>query len=164
MFIQNEVNLLFCLKKTMTRQIFFHIFLIFLFQKGSSQVESGVKLDYGIEIDALPYITGGWFGAAWMGKNNWRLRILATEVYKPDWSINRNYKNHHIHSYALLFDGFLKKEWKGWWIGSGLVFWKSDIMAANGISRSNFENFLLNGSIGYHWKLGRKIYLSPWRV
>ena len=33
-----------------------------------AQTIESKKLDAGLELDVLPYATGGYFGAAWMGK------------------------------------------------------------------------------------------------
>jgi len=120
------------------------------------------KLDAGLELDVLPYATGGYFGAAWMGKGLWRVRALTAYVKKPDWSTKNGFANHQIHAYALVVDCFLKKDWKGWWAGAGLVYWNSSIQADTKINTATFNNLLANGSVGYHFTLNKHFYLSPW--
>ena len=124
--------------------------------------QADTRSSFGVEIDALPYVTGGYFGALWLGKNHLRTRALTTKVFKPDWSTKEGFKNHEIQAYALVIDYFPALNWRKWWIGAGPVIWKSKIQADGSSVNTSFSNFLLNGSIGYHLGLGRHFYLSPW--
>ena len=116
----------------------------------------------GLELDALPYLTGGYFIAGWAGQGHWRCRVLTANVNKPDWSTPEGFTNHHITAYAAVIDVFLKPGWRGWWIGAGPVYWRSRIQSDSRIQTAHFDNFLLNGSLGYNLKLGKQFYLSPW--
>ncbi|MDP1841969.1 MAG: hypothetical protein Q8K64_01020 [Sediminibacterium sp.] len=127
-----------------------------------AQVNQITKVQFGAELDILPYITGGYFAAGWVGKDLWRVRALTAYVIKPDWSTKKNFSNHRIHAYAFVVDRFLKKDWKSWWAGSGLVLWNSTIQTDAKIQTAQFTNLLLNGSIGYNFSLGKHFYLSPW--
>lgn len=120
------------------------------------------KLNFGIELDVLPYATGGYFGAGWIGKNKWRTRALLADVNKPDFTTKDGFTNHHVKAYAAVLDRFLKDNWKGWWIGAGPVYWKSNIQSDSSNATKNFENFLLNGSLGYNFTPCKNIYISPW--
>jgi hypothetical protein len=120
------------------------------------------KLNFGLELDVLPYATGGYFGAGWIGKNKWRARILLADVNKPDFTTKEGFTNHHIKAYAVVLDRFLKDHWKGWWIGGGPVYWKSDIQSDSNNVTKNFNNFLLNGSLGYNFTIYKNFYVSPW--
>lgn len=120
------------------------------------------KIQAGAELDVLPYATGGYFAGAWAGKQQWRIRVLTASVNKPDWTTTDGFSNHHIYAYALVADRFFKPDWKGWWISGGLVFWKSSIQTDTRLQTSHFQNFLLNGSLGYNISLYRRLYLSPW--
>ncbi len=128
----------------------------------SAQTKKSTPLQGGVELDVLPYITGGYFGAAWVGKNNWRIRALTATVNKPDWSTKKGFVNHHIEAYAVVADYFFKPEWKGFWLGGGLVHWTSTIQTTAQQQTATLKNVLVNGSMGYHFSLGKKIYLSPW--
>lgn len=128
----------------------------------SAQTKQSSPLQGGVELDVLPYITGGYFGAAWMGKNHWRIRALTATVNKPDWSTKKGFVNHHIEAYAVVGDYFFKPDWKGFWLGGGLVHWKSTIQSSAKVQTATLNNWLLNGSMGYHFSLSKKIYLSPW--
>lgn len=127
-----------------------------------AQAQKTTSLSAGAELDLLPYATGGYFAAGWVGKQQWRLRVLTADVNKPDWSISRNFRNHHITAYALVVDYFLKPGWKGWWIGGGPVYWKSTIQSDALQQTASFHNWLLNGSLGYQLPVYKKLYCSPW--
>lgn len=125
-------------------------------------LQTSEKWNVGLELDVLPYATGGYFGAAWVGKNKWRSRVLVADVNMPDIITKEGFTNHHIHSYAVILDRFLDDNWKGWWIGAGPVYWKSKIQSDAGTATKNFENLLLNGSLGYNFQVYKNIYVSPW--
>ncbi|HEX4958221.1 MAG TPA: hypothetical protein VFV46_08600 [Lacibacter sp.] len=116
----------------------------------------------GIEVDVLPYATGGWMVAAWAGKDKWRLRALTATVKKPDITTKKGFSHHRIQAYALVADRFLQTEWKGWWLGGGLVLWNSTIQTDARLQTALFTNYLINGSAGYNLPLTKNLYLSPW--
>jgi hypothetical protein len=129
------------------------------FQNNQTQIS---KWNFGLELDALPYATGGYFGAGWVGKNKWRVRVLLADVNKPDFTTKDGFTNHHIKAYAVILDRFLKDNWKGWCIGGGPVYWKSNIKSNSSNATKDFNNFLLNGSLGYNFTIYKNIYISPW--
>jgi hypothetical protein len=136
---------------------------IFLLISVSVQGQTNKKYSHtGIELDALPYATGGYFGAIWIGKDQFRIRLLTAGVNMPEFITKKEFSNHHITSYAFVVDYFLKENWNGWWAGAGLVYWKSSIQTDAHLQTANFENYLVNGSIGYNIRLHKHIYLSPW--
>ena len=116
----------------------------------------------GIEQDALPYLRGGYFAGVWAGKGHVRGRALLARVHKPDFVLPDGFTNNRTTAYAVLADYFLQQDWKGWWIGGGLVYWDNSIQTDRKIMTANYNNTLLNGSIGYNWKFYRHFYLSPW--
>ncbi len=115
-----------------------------------------------MELDVLPYATGGYFGATWVGKNKWRSRALVADVNIPDIITKEGFTNHHIRSYAVILDYFFKDNWKGLWIGAGPVYWKSNIQSDTSEATKKFENILLNGSLGYNFPIYKNLYISPW--
>lgn len=116
----------------------------------------------GIELDALPFVTGGYFGAAWVGKEHVRVRLLTAKVNMPEFVTRNGFSKHQITSYAVTADYFLKENWNGWWAAAGFVYWKSSIRTDAQLQTARFKNYLLNGSIGYNIRLHKHIYLSPW--
>jgi hypothetical protein len=150
------------INNTRTMKFFFLLLLVCDGLSTHAQVNEPAKLQFGVELDALPYATGGYFGAGWIGKDLWRIRALTAFVKKPDWSTSKDFANHHIHAYALVADRFLKKDWKGWWIGAGLVLWNSTIQSDAKLQTAKFNNVLANGSLGYNVTLYKHFYVSPW--
>ncbi len=128
----------------------------------SAQSNHNKKINVGAELDFLPYATGGYFGAVWAGKNNWRVRVLNAGVNMPDIVTASGFTNRHVNSVAIVADRFFKQNWKGWWLGGGLVYWKSSIQTTARLQTSHFSNVLLNGSAGYNFTLYKHLYLSPW--
>ncbi|MGL2986554.1 hypothetical protein ACSVH5_03060 [Flavobacterium sp. RSSA_27] len=131
-------------------------------EKISNSSSASKKYNFGIELDGLPYATGGYFAGAWIGKNQWRTRALLADVNLPDFTTKKGFTNHHVRAYAVLLDRFLTQNWKGWWVGAGPVYWKSTIEDEYRKATKNFENILLNGSIGYNFILYKNLYVSPW--
>ena len=120
------------------------------------------KLSIGIEQDLLPYVTGGYYAAAWCGKNHVRGRALVAHVHKPGFITPEGFTNNRVTAYALLVDYFLNTGWKGWWAGAGLVYWDSSIQRTAAGNTAYYGNTLLNGSIGFQWKFYKNFYLCPW--
>jgi hypothetical protein len=116
----------------------------------------------GFEQDFLPYATGGYYAAAWVGKSHLRARVLVAHVHKPSFIVPNGFTNNVVTAYALLGDYFLKDDFSGWSIGGGLVRWNSSIQSNLQQSIVSYENTLLNGSIGYNWKFHKNFYLTPW--
>ena len=138
----------------MKRTLF--VILTALFSLGGYSQEAPVKkLNAGVELDVLPYITGGYFAAVWAGRGHVRVRTLTANVNKPDLFVKEGFTNNKVTAYALLGDYFLKEGWKGFWAGTGLVYWKSSIQTDAKLSTAHFQNWFINGSLGYNFKLGR---------
>lgn len=92
------------------------IAILLLYNDGFAQKQTAHRFHAGIELDALPYATGGWFAAAWAGNEQWRIRLLTAAVNKPDFTTRKGFTNHHIRAYAAVADYSLKKIGKvsGW--------------------------------------------------
>jgi hypothetical protein len=140
------------------------LFLIFSFLSLNlfGQQDPSHKINVGIEQDVLPYITGGYFAGIWAGKDHVRARLVTAKVNKPDFIIKDGFTNNKVKAFALLLDYFPKTEWKGWWAGAGLVYWRNSIQTDQKINTAHYKDWLLNGSIGYNYKLSKKLYVSPW--
>lgn len=115
-----------------------------------------------IEQDLLPYLTGGYYGAFWVGKGHMRGRALVAHVNKPSFIVPNGFTNNQVTAFALLADFFPKEKWTGWHMGAGIVLWQSSIQSNQRLQTAKYENVLLNGSIGYNWKLGTHFYVCPW--
>jgi len=143
------------------RKVVFMAMMLFLSAIAFAQKNES-KISFGLEQDVLPYATGGYFAGAWIGKDQLRIRALTAKVNKPDFIVKDGFTNNKVTAYALLVDGFLKDNWKGWWAGAGWVYWKSSIQTDKKMATAHYYNWLVNGSIGYNFSLGKKFYISPW--
>jgi len=116
----------------------------------------------GLELDFLPYATGGYFGGIWAGKGHWRGRLLAAKATKPDFLLPDGFSENNIHAYALLADYFLQPDFRGWWLAAGAVYWDNNIRYDADQRSGGYKSYLLSGGAGYNWKFFRNFYLSPW--
>lgn len=128
----------------------------------SAQETPAPKFSAGLEQDVLPYLTGGYFAGVWVGKDHFRVRALTARVHKPDIFVKDGFTNNRVTAYALVGDYFFRKDWKGWWLSTGMVYWKSSIQSNARLSTVRYENYLLNGSMGYQFPIAKRFYLSPW--
>lgn len=146
----------------MHRSLLCLLFTLFITAAASAQETSPDKISFSIEQDFLPYATGGYYAGAWVGKGHLRVRALTARVNKPDIIVKEDFTNNKVTAYALVADYFLHKDWKGWWASTGLVRWNSSIQSDARLSTVYYENYLLNGSIGYDIPFAKNFYLSPW--
>jgi hypothetical protein len=121
----------------------------------------------GLEIDVLPYILGGYFGAITIGRDNVSLRLLtARNATKPDFIIPSEFTNNKLDAYAALIDYRvnpinLRKNYNIW-LSAGLVRWNSSIENKQDHAISNYSNTLFSMGITYEYYLGFNFYVSPW--
>ncbi|SDQ79005.1 hypothetical protein [Flagellimonas zhangzhouensis] len=150
---------------TPTFTALFKVFLCFsvfftIVQTGHSQQQN--KIQVGVELDVLPYITGGYFGAIWARKGHFGGRALFAKVNMPDFIVPEGFTDNEINSYALIADYFLNENQTGMWLGGGLVLWDGTIKSDQKLETTSYQSYLLNGSIGYIINLSNRFYLSPW--
>jgi len=145
-----------------SRRILSFLIILFLSAYSYAQNDSTKPINAGIELDVLPYLTGGYFGAVWLGRDHFRCRVLTARVHKPDFATQEGFTNNDVTAYALLADYFLKENWKGWWIATGPVYWRSSIQTDDEINTAYYNTWLWNGSIGYNFSLCKIFYVSPW--
>jgi hypothetical protein len=113
----------------------------------------GKSVIVGFEQDALPYILDGYFANVWVGKGHVRSRLLFANVRKPDLLLTDGFTNNRVNAYAITADYFSKEDWKGWWISAGGVLWKNSLQTDLKQQTAHFNTYLVNGSLGYSWKL-----------
>ncbi len=110
------------------------------------------KQTLGTELDMLPYISGGYYVSAWYGIEQFRFRAILTKTTVPEFVLAEGYKDNKLNVYAFITDYFFKKNFEGFWIGTGLEYWDSKITyeAENQTASYNNTVFTLGG--GYVWK------------
>jgi hypothetical protein len=138
------------------------LILLFFSICANSQDDAQKRISFGLEQDLLPYATGGYFAGGWVGMDHVRVRALTAKVNKPDFIVKDGFANNKVTAYAVLADYFFKENWKGWWAGAGWVYWKSSIQTSRKINTAYYYNWMVNGSVGYNFSFGKRIYISPW--
>ncbi|MFN8336361.1 MAG: hypothetical protein U0U09_14630 [Cyclobacteriaceae bacterium] len=128
----------------------------------SAQSQQNRKINIGIEIDALPYITGGYYGSLWIGHEHLRYRAIITEITTPEFFVEDGFTNNKINAYTAIVDYFFKPDFRKWWVGVGLEYWKGSIQTDARTSTSKYENVITTAGTGYVWKFYKKFYLNPW--
>lgn len=118
--------------------------------------------NFGIELDALPYLTGGYYLSGWYGKNNYRVRAVLASVNIPEFIVKDGFENNELLAYALIVDYFPKPNFEGVWYGIGLEAWKSSIESSGDNVKSNYENYVFTAGAGYTWYFHNNFYLNPW--
>lgn len=146
----------------MSKYSFFAVIFCSVILCSQNSLAQSPRLSIGLEQDFLPYATGGYYAAAWVGKSHVRARALVAHVHKPSFIVPSGFTNNVVTAYALLGDYFLKPDFSGWSIGGGLVLWNSSIQSNLQQSTVSYNNTLLNGSLSYTWKFHKNFYLSPW--
>ena len=130
---------------------------------GDHQEKYERKATVGFEIDALPYFTGGYYGSAWLGFYNAKLRLrpVIAKSNIPDFILDEPYERNTIQVYALVVDYFFKKDFKGFWAGTGMEFWDGEI-ENNHAETSTYYSWIYTLGGGYVWKFWKNMYLNPW--
>lgn len=120
------------------------------------------KINIGLETDALPYITGGYYGSLWIGHKHFRYRAIITEITTPEFFVEDGFTNNKINSYTAIVDYFFKPGFKKWWVGAGVEYWKGSIQTDAQISTAKYSNTIVTAGTGYVWKFYKNFYLNPW--
>ena len=116
----------------------------------------------GFEIDALPYLTGGYYGSFWIGNNHLRYRGVVAKTTVPDFLVKDGFTENKIQAYAFITDYFFKPNFQKWWIAAGIEYWKGQIQTDARQSTSEYENAMFTTGGGYVWKFYKNFYLNPW--
>lgn len=125
----------------------------------SAEIEKPVV---GFELDALPYITGGYYGSVWSGLNQFRLRGVIAEVNVPSFATEKDFKRKKIKAYALIIDYFFSKNFEGYWLGTGFEYWDSSIKNDTETAAAAYKNTVFTIGGGYVWNFYKNFYLNPW--
>jgi hypothetical protein len=116
----------------------------------------------GFEVDALPYLTGGYYGSAWFGRNRIRARGVVTRATIPSFLVEDGFRNADIHVYAFIVDYCFDPGFRGPWVGIGLEYWKNSIENRVNAATAGWDNTIATLGAGYVWGLGGHFYVNPW--
>jgi hypothetical protein len=120
---------------------------------------------FGSEADALPYLLKGYYGSAFAGRDEWRVRAIASRSTMPSFLVASGFTEKRSDAYALigdLFYGSKRKMQEGLWAGGGAEYWQSRIRADGSPVFAHYDNVMLTAGGGYVWKFSRRFYLNPW--
>lgn len=141
----------------------FIIPLILIVSVGYAQQPSNEpKVTVGVELDALPYLTGGYYGSVWVGHDHFRYRAIVTQITTPSFMVDDGFTNNKIQSYTAIADYFFAPGFRKWWVGSGFEYWKGEIQSDSKQGTGKYENVIFTAGSGYVWKFYRNFYLNPW--
>lgn len=116
----------------------------------------------GFEVDALPYITGGYYASFWVGHKHMRYRAIITQVTAPDFVVPDGFTNNEIQAYTVIVDYFFKEGFEKWWVGSGFEYWDGKIQTDDKLATATYSNTIFTVGGGYVWKFYKNFYLNPW--
>ena len=146
----------------MKRYIIFVLFAASLHLALAQAGSDRGKTDAGVEIDILPYLTGGYYASAWVSRNHFRYRAVLTQVTTPEFMLEDGFTNNEIQVYALIVDYFFEQEVSKFWIGAGFEYWDAGIQTDLKLEEASYENTMFTLGGGYVWNVGRHLYLNPW--
>ena len=128
-----------------------------------------IKHTVGVAIDLLPPImsaTTGHFGYSaqlWYGYKKNRVRGVVAGFYMPDKLMgNDDFTDLKTTAIALIFDRFLKYNFRGWWFGAGAEMWSNTITSKMDNSNHHFTNYVATAGTGHIFKVYKNFYVEPW--
>ena len=116
----------------------------------------------GFELDALPYITGGYYGSAWVGYKHMRYRAIVTKINTPEFVLQDGFTNNKIQAYTVIADYFFKPNFEKFWVGAGIEYWDGNIQSDAKLSTEKYKNWIFTVGGGYVWKFYKNFYVNPW--
>ncbi len=132
------------------------------YAQSSDRSETNSPVKFGAELDVLPYATGGYYGSVWVGKGHIRVRPVISQVSIPSFYVKKGFTDNKLTAYAFLADYFLKDNFEGLWVGTGLEYWDSSIKRKADLIKKNYNNTQFTLGTGYILKVYRGIYVNPW--
>ncbi|HBZ65749.1 MAG TPA: hypothetical protein DEO70_02855 [Bacteroidales bacterium] len=128
-----------------------------------------VKQTVGVAIDLLPPVMSamagnfGYSAQLWYGYKKFRVRGVIAGFTMPDKLMgNDDFKNLHTTATALIFDYFLKNNFRGWWFGAGFEMWDNTITMKLNNQDYGFKDYVATAGSGYIFKVYKNFYVEPW--
>lgn len=132
------------------------------FPPAFAQADSTHCTTVGFEVDALPFLTGGYYGSIWLGHNHFRYRAIITKATTPDFFLPKGFTNNKLMVYTVIADYFFAPHFEKWWIGAGAELWQEKIQTDAKRQTTSFTSTIATVGGGYVWKFYRNFYLNPW--
>lgn len=148
-----------------SRSLFLFAFFSVLILCTSVPVSAGTRPSLGFELDALPYLTGGWYGSCWMGRDGLRARMVVSDIFVPDFTVQKGFQDSRTKAFALILDRFFgadSKIFAGPWMGAGVEYWDNSIRRKGFSERADYTQRVATFGGGYVWRVHGGITLNPW--
>ncbi|MEI7828238.1 MAG: hypothetical protein WCI31_00640 [Prolixibacteraceae bacterium] len=127
------------------------------------------KQTVGVAIDLLPPVMSaisgnfGYSAQLWYGYKKFRIRGVIAGFQMPDKLMgNDNFTKLKTTATALIFDYFLKNNFKGWWMGAGVEMWNNTITSKTTNLDGSFKDYVATAGSGYIIKVYKNFYVEPW--
>lgn len=120
------------------------------------------KFGIGTELDALPFISGGYYSSIWLGFDKIRIRPVITETEIPSFAVAKGFENHELKVKAIIFDYCFGDKFDEWWIGIGYENWDNNIKSKKSSLTKQFSNNIITIGAGYIYKFWGNLYVNPW--
>jgi len=128
-----------------------------------------IRQTVGVAIDLLPPVMSaisgnfGYSAQLWYGYKKFRVRGVIVGFTMPDQLMgNEDFTALETTATALIFDYFLKNNFKGWWLGAGIENWNNTITLKTNKLDYHFRDVVATAGSGYIFKVYRNFYLEPW--
>jgi len=139
-------------------------------QTHNSQTDSlRIKQTVGLAIDLLPPIMSattrnfGYSAQLWYGYKKFRIRGVIAGFTMPDKLMgNEDFKDLNTTATALIFDYFLRNNFKGWWFATGVEMWNNTINSKTNNQDYDFKDYVATAGSGYIFKVYKNLYVEPW--
>ena len=125
--------------------------------------QSKVYTAIGFEVDALPYVMGGYHGSVWVGSGQIRGRGIVARSTIPEFFVKNGFEDNEIQVFALIGDYFIQgSDFKESWIGVGVEYWDGRVTSKSTQESADYVSYVITAGFGYVWKFYKNFYLNPW--
>ncbi len=123
---------------------------------------ANAKLKFGAELDAVPYLLGGYYASALVALENFQFRYVTTEYNAPDFYLQSGFEDNNVQVKAFILDYYFDNSLKGFWLGSGLENWQGKVTESSSGVEKEYDTKLFTIGGGYSYYLNDYFYLNPW--
>ncbi len=128
-----------------------------------NSIQPNSEITFGTELDALPFITGGYYFSAIGGLDQFRLRGIISQVYLPGFAYDSaNFTKSSLSVYALVLDYFFSQNYRGYWVGGGVENWTGKVNGNIAGTSGTFQEWVSTLGTGYNWFFYENFYVNPW--
>lgn len=123
----------------------------------------------GFSADIFPTLVSASAGKAgfsfqgWAAFNHIKVRAIGGHMYlPPELTGSDGYGNQELTVGAVIADYMFGDHFDGFWIGSGVEYWRNTIPHDDTGEEFRWNNYVLTLGGGYIWRICGNLYLNPW--